>query len=62
MIQTPSLQMAPASLAFFAGLQRTQDLPIVAAAAILVAAPVVLIYAILQRRYIEGVVSGALVG
>lgn len=62
MIQTPSLQMAPASLAFFAGLQRTQDLPVVAAAAVLVASPVVLIYAMLQRRYIEGVVAGALVG
>ena len=62
MIQDPSMQMAPASLAFFAGLQRTQDLPVVAAAAVLVALPVVLIYAVLQRRYIEGVVAGALVG
>jgi raffinose/stachyose/melibiose transport system permease protein len=62
MIQNPDLQMAPAALAFFAGAQRTQDLPVVAAAAVLVALPVVAIYAILQRRYIEGVVAGAVTG
>jgi raffinose/stachyose/melibiose transport system permease protein len=62
MIQNPALQMAPAALAYFAGAQRTQDLPVVAAAAVLTALPVVAMYTILQRRYIEGVVAGAIVG
>jgi raffinose/stachyose/melibiose transport system permease protein len=62
MIQDPEMQLAPASLAFFVGTQRAQDLPVVAAAAVLVAAPVVVVYALLQRRYVEGVVQGALHG
>jgi raffinose/stachyose/melibiose transport system permease protein len=62
MIQDPHLQLAPASLAFFSGAQYTEDLPVVAAAAVLVALPVVVMYALLQRQYIEGVVGGGVVG
>lgn len=62
MIQKPSMRMAPAALALFAGVQRTADLPVVAAAAVLVALPVVIIYVILQRQFIEGITAGALTG
>jgi raffinose/stachyose/melibiose transport system permease protein len=62
MIQNPDMQMAPAVLAFFAGAQRGPELPTVAAAAVFVALPIVAIYALLQRRYIEGVVAGAVTG
>ncbi len=62
MIQKPALRMAPAALSLFAGVQRTADLPVVAAATVLVALPVLIIYLILQRRFIEGVVAGALTG
>ena len=62
MIQNPDMQMAPAVLAFFAGAQRGPELPTVAAAAVLVALPIVAIYSLLQRRYIEGVVAGAVTG
>jgi raffinose/stachyose/melibiose transport system permease protein len=62
MIQNPSLQMAPQALAFFAGAERGPQLPVVAAAAILVALPVILMYVVLQRRYVEGVVAGAING
>ena len=62
MVQSPSLELAPAALAFFAGTERGPDLPIVAAAAILVALPVLVTYTILQRRYVDGVVAGAITG
>ena len=62
MIQKPNIRMAPAALSLFAGVQRTADLPVVAAAAVLVALPVIIIYLILQRQFIEGVVAGAVTG
>ncbi len=58
--QSHDMLMAPASLAFFAGTVKGEDLPIIAAAAVLTAIPVVLIYIFLQRQYIEGIVAGSI--
>jgi raffinose/stachyose/melibiose transport system permease protein len=58
--QSEQMTLAPASLAFFAGTVKGEDLPVIAAAAILVALPVVIIYIFLQRQYIEGIVAGSI--
>lgn len=58
--QSHEMMMAPASLAYFSGTLKGEDLPVIAAAAVLTAIPVVVIYVILQRRYIEGIVAGSI--
>ena len=55
----PSVQTAPLALSFFAGNRRTGDPAVTAAAAVLVALPVLLFYVVLQRRFISGVLAGA---
>ena len=62
MIQNDALRTAPLALAFFAGGQHGQDVPVVAAAATLVALPVVVVYVLLQRHYLAGFLIGALHG
>jgi raffinose/stachyose/melibiose transport system permease protein len=57
-----TLLTAPLALTFFAGSQRTTDQTVVAAAAVLVALPVVVAYALLQRQFIRGFLSGAVKG
>jgi raffinose/stachyose/melibiose transport system permease protein len=57
-----TLLTAPLALTFFAGSQRTTDQTVVAAAAVLVALPVVIAYALLQRQFIRGFLSGAVKG
>jgi raffinose/stachyose/melibiose transport system permease protein len=57
--QSHEMLMAPASLAFFSGTLKGEDLPVIAAAAVLTAIPVVIIYVILQRQYIEGIIAGS---
>lgn len=57
-----TLFTAPLALTFFAGSQRTTDQTVVAAAAVLVALPVVLAYAVLQRQFIRGFLTGAVKG
>jgi raffinose/stachyose/melibiose transport system permease protein len=60
MIQDPDVRTAPLVLADFAGSQRGQvNLPLTAAAALIVAAPVVAVYIALQRRFIDGLLAGA---
>ncbi len=60
MIQDQSIRTAPLVLADFAGSQRgTVNLPLTAAAALIVAAPVVAVYVALQRRFIDGLLAGA---
>ena len=44
---------------FFAGAQRTSDQTVVAAAAVLVAIPVILFYVLLQRQFVRGFLTGA---
>ena len=50
---------APLALSFFAGSQRTSDQTVVAAAAVLVAIPVILFYVFLQRQFVRGFLTGA---
>jgi raffinose/stachyose/melibiose transport system permease protein len=57
--QNQSVQTAPLSLSFFAGSQRTSDPSVTAAAAVIVALPILIVYIFLQRRFISGIVSGA---
>jgi raffinose/stachyose/melibiose transport system permease protein len=50
----------PLGLAFFAGVARAGDPTKVAAASVLVAAPIVIVYLFLQRHFIRGVLAGAI--
>lgn len=51
---------APLALSYFAGNQRTSDQTVVAAAAVLVALPVVAAYILLQRQFMRGFLTGAI--
>jgi raffinose/stachyose/melibiose transport system permease protein len=59
---TPSKQTAPLGLSFFAGAVRAGDPTKVAAAAILVVAPIIIVYIFLQRHFIRGMLAGAVKG
>jgi raffinose/stachyose/melibiose transport system permease protein len=52
---------APAGLQVFSG-RYTTDVPLVAAGAVIVALPVVVVFVLLQRQFIRGVLSGAVKG
>jgi raffinose/stachyose/melibiose transport system permease protein len=56
-----SLQTAPLGLAFFAG-QRLTDYPGLAAGALIISAPVILVFVALQRQFFQGVFAGATKG
>jgi raffinose/stachyose/melibiose transport system permease protein len=55
-----SHQTAPLGLSFFAGAARAGDPTKVAAAAVLVAAPILLVYLFLQRHFVRGMLAGAI--
>lgn len=55
-----SHQTAPLGLSFFAGATRAGDPTKVAAAAVLVAAPILVVYLFLQRHFVRGMLAGAL--
>ena len=59
MIQSDSLRTAPLDLAIFAGTNRYSDPTLTAAAAVLVALPVVIVYVFLQRSFIRGMFAGS---
>jgi raffinose/stachyose/melibiose transport system permease protein len=59
MIQSDSLRTAPLGLAIFSGANRQQDPTLTAAAAVLVALPIVIVYVFLQRSFIRGMFAGA---
>jgi raffinose/stachyose/melibiose transport system permease protein len=59
MIQSDSLRTAPLGLAIFAGANREADPTLTAAAAVLVALPIVIVYVFLQRSFIRGMFAGA---
>jgi raffinose/stachyose/melibiose transport system permease protein len=59
MIQSDSLRTAPLGLAIFAGTNRYTDPTLTAAAAVLVALPIVVVYVFLQRSFIRGMFAGA---
>jgi len=55
-----SVQTVPLSLSFFAGNRRNSEPPVTAAAAGMVALPILIAYVFLQRRLIRGIISGAI--
>jgi len=59
LIQDPSRQTAPLGLSFFAGTARAGDPTAVAAASVLVALPIIIVYVFLQRHFIRGMLAGA---
>ena len=60
MIQSDDLRTAPLGLALFAGANRgTLHTTLVAAASVLVALPVMIVYVFLQRSFIRGMFAGA---
>ncbi len=61
MISGESHRTAPLGLTFFQG-QHTTDFALLAAAATIVALPIVALYLVLQRRFIAGMLSGAVKG
>jgi len=60
--QNEAVQTAPLALSFFAGQRRGGDPSVIAAAALIVAVPVLLLYITLQRRFMQGFTSGATKG
>lgn len=61
MVTDEGLRTAPLGLSFFLGRNKA-DLTLLAAGAVIVAAPVVALYVFLQRHFIRGMVSGAVKG
>ena len=61
MVSSESKRTAPLGLAFFQG-QHSSDLTLLAAGAVIVATPVVLVYVFLQRHFIRGMLTGAVKG
>ena len=61
MVSSENLRTAPLGLAFFQG-QHTADLTLLAAGAVIVATPVVVVYVFLQRHFIRGMLTGAVKG
>jgi raffinose/stachyose/melibiose transport system permease protein len=61
MVTDEGLRTAPLGLSFFQG-RNESNLTLLAAGAVIVAAPVVLLYVFLQRHFIRGMLSGAVKG
>ena len=61
MISSEELRTAPLSISYFQG-QYVSDITLIAAACVIVALPVVAAYALLQRQFIAGSVTGAMKG
>jgi raffinose/stachyose/melibiose transport system permease protein len=59
MIQSEGLRTAPLGLAVFSGANRQTAPTVVAAAAVLVALPIVIVYLFLQRSFIRGMFAGS---
>lgn len=57
--QNTAVQTAPLALSFFAGSTRNFDPGVTSAAAVLVALPILIVYVIFQRRFINGIAAGA---
>lgn len=60
--QNTSVQTAPLALSFFASQRRGGDPSVIAAAALIVALPVAILYVALQRRLTQGMTTGATKG
>jgi raffinose/stachyose/melibiose transport system permease protein len=61
MVSDEGLRTAPLGLSFFQG-RNTSNLTLLAAGAVIVATPVVLLYVFLQRHFIRGMLAGAVKG
>jgi raffinose/stachyose/melibiose transport system permease protein len=61
MVSDEGLRTAPLGLSFFQG-RNTSNLTLLAAGAVIVAAPVVVLYVFFQRHFIRGMLSGAVKG
>jgi len=61
MVTSENLRTAPLGLAFFQG-QYTSGVALLAAGAVIVALPIVVLYLILQRHFIQGIVEGSTKG
>ncbi len=61
MLQSPNLRTAPAGLGLFVG-QRSTDIPGLSAGALMIVAPVIVVYVALQRKVISGMLQGAVKG
>jgi raffinose/stachyose/melibiose transport system permease protein len=61
LVQDESVRTLPVGLSFFQG-QYTAQVPLLAAAATIVSLPVLVLYALLHRRFIAGMASGAVKG
>lgn len=55
----PDVQTAPLALSFFSSDRRNSDPGVTSAAAVLVALPVLVAYVVLQRKFISGMLAGA---
>ncbi|QNE46194.1 carbohydrate ABC transporter permease [Glaciihabitans sp. INWT7] len=60
-LQSPELQTAPAGLGLFVG-QRSTDIQGLAAGALIITIPVIVVYIVLQRKIISGMLQGAVKG
>lgn len=61
MVQNEALRTLPVGLAFFQG-RYTANIPLMAAGAMIVALPAIIIYIIFQRFFIRGMLGGAIKG
>jgi raffinose/stachyose/melibiose transport system permease protein len=61
MISTDDLRTLPLGLAFFQG-RWGSNVPLIAAAATIVALPTIIVYIIFQRQFVRGITSGTLHG
>lgn len=61
MMQDPDRRTAPAGLGLFVG-QYSTNIPLLAAASLIVIAPIVLVYLTFQRSFVSGITQGAIKG
>jgi raffinose/stachyose/melibiose transport system permease protein len=61
MMQDPAKRTAPTGLGLFVG-QYSTDMPLLAAASLIVIAPIVLVYLTFQRSFVNGITQGAIKG
>jgi raffinose/stachyose/melibiose transport system permease protein len=61
MVSDEDLRTAPLGLAFFQG-RNTSQLALLAAGSIIVATPIVILFLLLQRHFIRGMLTGAVKG
>ena len=61
MIQKETMRTLPVGLAFFQG-RYSANIPLMAAGALIVAGPILLVYIVFQRYFIRGMLGGAVKG